>query len=509
MFNSVTRCKIFSEFSEEQQNYWFSLKEKAVRHHIDTLYYSVYIEGDSSTSKDEGLQKLLSDLSELKEQKKKVREDDFEFFGLDVALRNVISGVYVYCLELPQYYDIYVAQSLPNDNTPRIHVQLRTQSLVVEGLLESVEQSFDKVCSILDAYGLSVREVVENRIDYAFHTNVIQKPSEMFADEKLNKHLDTSFVDGLKHFYLKRSRDEMIDLDYLALGNRRSNHLFFRIYDKGKEVVEQNYKAFFFKVWEASGLISKYDRFCYEYAYLMRSYKTGLLLGRIEWYMQNGWDDELKAKLERLVETCNINSDNNPRIESEIKGILPPVTKILNFEYETRRSWYLRHEDFLQHVFYIHEGPEALRHLFHVLYCRPHFIKRLTTDVVCFVENRQDVDSKPLDFWRRIQRCKIGRWYYFLIDKSYSTYSREFDKLRMKTRLLNTVASLSVMVTNSTSERELGSDMWDIIGMINDNDVYGGDVRDIFNIRYRKLRRRKARQMRALIKEEKPVEDDE
>ena len=509
MLNSVSRSKIFSEFSEKDQKEWFSIKEKAVRHHIDSLYYSVYLQDDSTKNEDEGLMNLLSTLKNLKEQKTLARGETFDFFGLDLSLKGVISGVYVYCLELPEYFDFYFAQNIPNELTPRIHVQIRTQALMIEGLKESVLHSFNILTEILDQYGLTASDVVENRIDYAFHTNAIQNPEHMFADEQINKHLDTGFAEGNKHFALKRSKDEMIDLDYLALGNRKSNHLFFRIYNKGKEVIQMNYKSFFFKIWQENGLISAYDRYCYEYAYQLRSYRTGLLLGRIEWYLDYGSDQELKNKLSRLIETCNIRSDNNPRIEAAIKGILPPVTKIMNVEYETRRSWYKRQEHWLADIRYDHTGPYALKHLFKVLYCRPHYIKRLTSDVVCFTEDRRDPDAKPMDFWRRIQRCKIDNWYYLSISAPYSTYSRKFDKQRMKTRLLNTVASLSVMLQDSTVPRELGEDMWDIIGLVNDNDVHDGKVKDITNIRYRDMRRKKARQLRSLVSKHSEDEDNE
>ena len=95
MLNSVCRSKIFEELTEEEKKEWFSLKEKAVRHHVDSLYYSVYISDDNMNNSDERILKLLSRLKELKDQKINARDDNIDFFGLDVVLHGSISGVYV------------------------------------------------------------------------------------------------------------------------------------------------------------------------------------------------------------------------------------------------------------------------------------------------------------------------------------------------------------------------------------------------------------------------------
>ena len=149
---------------------------------------------------------------------------------------------------------------------------------------------------------------------------------------------------------ISNPEEDFLDLDYTALGSRKSNNVYFRAYSKAKEVIQMNYKAFFFERWRDRGIISRYDQFVYEKAYELKSYKTGCLVGRIEWYLKFGSNDELKDDLQKLLKTCNINSDNNPRIEREIKGILPPPTVVLNLEFETKRKFYGWHGNYSPHI---------------------------------------------------------------------------------------------------------------------------------------------------------------
>ena len=69
MLGTVKRSLIFNEFSEKEQEYYFSIKEKAVSHHIDTLYYSVFIQDDDVNVKDTRILGFLEQLNILKEQK--------------------------------------------------------------------------------------------------------------------------------------------------------------------------------------------------------------------------------------------------------------------------------------------------------------------------------------------------------------------------------------------------------------------------------------------------------
>ena len=63
---SDTRYSALRDFSAEERKHWFSMKAHAVLPHIDTLYYTVSISGDSNENDSQGLTELISELSRLK-----------------------------------------------------------------------------------------------------------------------------------------------------------------------------------------------------------------------------------------------------------------------------------------------------------------------------------------------------------------------------------------------------------------------------------------------------------
>ena len=266
MLLGVKRSSILSEFASSEQNFWFGISEKKVLHHVDTLYYTVSILGDKPYIEDDGLKSLISNLEELKQTKLAYPSATVDFFGFDVSMFGAAGGMYVYRLECPETFDIFFAKSIPNEETPRIQVQIRTHSLILDGLVGSIEKSFSAFKEILEAFDLHIGVVKENRIDYAFHTNIIQKPKGVFDIKSLDKHLLTPFRNGLIHFHPGHRDDEELMLDYIAIGSRKANYVFFRAYDKTQEVIEKNYKSFFLKRWFDAGLISRYDLYVYEQA---------------------------------------------------------------------------------------------------------------------------------------------------------------------------------------------------------------------------------------------------
>ena len=504
MLEVVKRSAIFNEFTPEEQEYWFSIKHKAVSHHVDTMYYSVFIQGDDVNTRDERILGLLHDLQNLKQAKLANMSEEVTFFGMSVeAFGAAVSGMYMNHLSYEENFDVFISDHIPNRDTPRIQVQLRTRSLVLDGLYGAIESSYEFIKPMLDYYGLTILEISENRIDYAFHTNLIQNPMEMFSDESLEKHLVTSFREVWKHIWITNQQDEFFDLDYTALGSRKSKQVFFRAYSKAKEVIQMNYKGFFFKLWQERGIISRYDQFVYEKAYEMKSYKTGCLVGRIEWYLKYGSNDELKKKLRKLLETCNIKSDNNPRIEKEIKGILPPPTVVLNLEFETKRKFYLKLGQFISYFEFVHKGPEELRRLYKVLALRREIINKLFTDSVCFTVDRTKVDSPEMDWWKRIRRARIEDQPDKVTLDAWYSYSRNLDVRRTKRSFSGNLASLAMLQRNEAGESTFSEDMWEAITLLNDNTVFDFDksvFQKITPASYKDIQKKKSRQLRPILK---------
>ena len=514
MLGVVKRSKIFDEFTPEEQEFYFSIKEKAVSHHVDTLYYSVHIKNDEVRVKDERLISFLEALREVKENKLACASEEVTFFDFSVSAFGaaISAGMYMNRLSFGEDFDVFISDYIPNLQTPRIQVQLRTRSLVLDGLYGSIQKSFDMVEDLLLAFGLEIGEICENRIDYAFHTNAIQKPMEMFSDESLSKHLVTTFREEWKHVWITNNKDEFFDLDYIALGSRKSNSVFFRAYAKAKEVVQLNYKGFFFEKWRARGLISRYDQFVYEKAYELKSFKTGCLVGRIEWYLRYGKDEELKEKLSKLLKSCYVNSDNNPHIENEIKGILPPPTVVLNLEFETKRKFYTKLDDFISCYEYVHKGDIPLKRLYKILSLRREIINKLFTDVVKFVENRFDSDSDEMDFWKRIRRVKIeDQPDKPLLDAWYS-YSRNLDVRRTTRSFSANLASLAMIQRNEAATSSFADDIWEAFTLLNDNKiielsesrskVLSRVFKQITPSSYSAIQKKKSRQLRNILKED-------
>lgn len=507
MLNSVKRSKVFGEFTSSEQEYYFGITEKAVSHHIDTLYYSVYLKDDSPNVDHDGILDFLYDLDVHKAQKKANPSEEVVFHNLSVSSFGaaVGGGLYGFRLSCEERFDIFVSDYLPNKDTPRIQVQLRTYSLVLDGLYGAIEKSFEVLSAMLRAYDIRVSEVKENRIDYAFHTNAIQKPMAMFCDESLSKHLVCSFRDVYKHMWITTQHDDLFDLDYLALGSRRSNNVFFRAYAKAKEVVQMNYKAFFFEFWRARGLISRYDLFVYQTAYEMKSFKTGCLVGRIKWYLENGKDPELKEDLENLLQKCNVDSENNPYMEKQIRGVLPEPTVILNIEFETKRKFYHKCDVFIKNFGFDHKKHPALNRLYDVLHYRREFITKLMTEVVEFTEDRSDPDSPPMDWWKRLRRVRIeDQPDKAALDILYS-YSRNVDQKRSERMLMRNLAQVGILSRKDPREASFGEDLWDFVTNYNDNDIHEGLKESFLDINvsaYKPIQKKKGRQLRSLIEKD-------
>ncbi len=508
MLKSFSRSQIFDEFTKEEQKAYFSLKEKSVSHHIDTLYYSVFLDEDvySEGRENEKISLLLSNLAREKVKKQKNPSEEFMFNGLLVLPYGAPIGGGLYSLRLscPEKYDIFISSYLPNSDTPRIQVQLRTRFLVLDGVYEALKISIKKVSEIIFPYRLHISSVQENRIDYAFHTNLIQKPMEMFGDESLDLHLVTSFREVWKHEWITAKKDSFLELDYLALGSRKSNSVYFRVYNKGKEVVQENYKGFFFKIWYDRGLISAYDLYCYEEAYKLKSFKTGLLVGRIKWYLQFGKNAELKETLKQLLRTCNIKSENNPQIEKSIKGILPSVTTVLNIEFETKRKFYLKLSGYFERQKLTEKAPFNLSRVYLVLKCRKEILKKLTGDVVKFVKNRHAPKSEYMDWWRRVCSCKIEDSPPNAALKAWYTYSMNLDIERTKRQAAAKVAAVSILSGNISEEADFSVDLWQYITLLNDNDLTCDEdfylrIRELSCRCYSDIREKKLNRLKPLL----------
>ena len=201
---SDTRYSALREFSAEERKRWFSLKAHAVLPHIDTLYYTVSISGDSNENESSGLKDLISELSRLKKRKATNPAENVPFMDLEVMPTGF--SIYEFRLSLNETFDIFIGRYLPNPSTPRVVVQLRSRSLVLDGVSGAILRSYAAVRVIFDTFGLTVGEVRENRIDYAYHTGTISSKSrsiDRFTSRIKNK---PAVWRGKEYICLRRSK---------------------------------------------------------------------------------------------------------------------------------------------------------------------------------------------------------------------------------------------------------------------------------------------------------------
>lgn len=456
----VQRSNFFKELSLDLRKKYFDYKQKKYLHNIDTLYYSVFLKGDSND--DECVSHFVNDIRSMKDDLIISGEESLDFLEGFEILRGRHSD-YAHRLSIRDCYDIFVTTHIRNSNTPRIMVQLRSFYLWTEGVEKSIYSSFDRVSKLLKHYDLKIDKIQENRIDYAFHTNCIQNPNKYFSLEKLKSTCSGSLTRfkliGDLHY-----KEEDYSIEYFSLGTHNSNNLFFRTYHKSKEVVEMNYKSFFFDIWYSNGLINFYDKFVYEYAYKLGKYNK-IYEGMLQFYLEHGQDLKLKQDIKLLLSDPNCTLDD---IKSFACSYMPSVTKVINIEFETKRKYYYYYQDAIE-LLPCNSKIAELDKLFKIVENRKIFIDMLTENVVCFKK-----DNKYLDFWKRLKNLKIKS---LSDDKIKANYNTEVDLDKLLKRALNSVMSYSVHKKNLSDD--IVNDFIDVLANLNDNDIVSEDFRVI------------------------------
>ncbi len=514
----VKQSPIFGEFSPDEAYRYFDYSRDRSVAHVDTFYYTVSIFGDDSQEPSENMSDLISTLLHLKTQKSTNYSADVDFFGLNVELTRFVH--YDICLRLNECFDIFISTKFVNSNTPRVVVQLRTRMLLLEGVCRAICKSFRYVEDIFNAFGLEVECVKENRIDYAYHTNLIQNPYKYFSDDRILRSLKSK----MRIYHKVGEVGKKIDIDYLSFGHRNSNDIFVRIYNKSREVIEKNYKAFFLVRWKDEKLISEYDYYCYTRAYELKSYVTGLLIGRLDWYLEYGKNDEIKSELSAVKSSSYINSDNTDQLRKIVDKYLPPVTLILNIEYQTKRKFYSSLDEFIESFqqAYFKDGEFAgfyergdipLYRLFSIYAARGEICNYLTSTSLSFVDHKGTRDERMCNWWRRINQTFILEYEKRVIEL-WRSHERHTDIRKTENALCSKVALMSILQNSGYKHGSFLEDVSDALCRLNDNDFYGfaanpetGELPTFEPALYQPIKKRKERQYRSLLKNEKKIID--
>lgn len=458
----IKRTVFYNELDKDISNNYFGYSDKKFYENVDTFYYNVFIDNDDK-SISSYLEGFFNELDILKENYKHDREVIQEFKGLQVML-GTYGQIYSYRLSEPERYDIFMSDYLPNKGTARIVVQLRSNALWMEDFHSLVSESFQKVKELFSEYKFGFNRVLENRIDYAFHTNLIQNPTDFFSDKNLNNSLETSLsiyhkVGNVIKQKVGDDNNGRLTIDYLSLGQRKSNCLFFRSYNKTREVIEQNYKSFFIEFWYKNKMISFYDKYCYEYAYLKKSYNA-IDTARLKFYLEYGLNPYIKSDINELFRSA---SSTHEDIKYLADKICPKVTLILNIEYQTKRKFYYSFGESLNIL--PCSIQSELKRLFMIYENRKIFIDYLTSKTVAFVDKKKD-DYRA--FWKRLRGLKLKDCNK--VDGEYlRQYGSNLDFNKIKKRFINTVATTSIY--NDSSKSDFVEDLSSLLGCLNDNDM--------------------------------------
>lgn len=494
----VKRTKFFNELSLDNQLKFFDFSVKKIIPHVDTFYYTVSLEGDITGSIYSGIIEMIDFLSSCKSEVDDRKEDMWLYYDEKIVLKNRSFKLYNYCISRENYFDIFIAKSLPNDNTPRVFVQLRSVGLWELGEYELIKESFRCLNILLNEFNISVDKVFENRIDFCYHTNLIQNPNKFFGDDCLINNLKTTFTLGSKVFSIKPKE---LTVDYLSLGRRKSNNLFFRSYNKVKEVVSQNYKGFFIEFWFNSKLINYYDYFVYTYAYDKGNYSY-IWEGIAQFYIKYGNDNYIKSCLLKMINDCNVTVDV---LKSYLVKFMPLPTQIINIEFQTMRKFYYSYDkiDFLPIQTDLNDFN--LLRLFRLLDNRKLFLDYLTGTTVKFVKDNSLKDSPCLDFWRRIQNVKLFKNINGSFERIYPV--SRVDEVKTINKLKKQLARLSLIKQNY--DTGINEDMSILFGVLNDNDINvdSDGILSIIDGKYNKIKDREKKKILSIVKKDEKKEN--
>lgn len=463
--------KIYDEFNE-QQRMIFDLSRQKFLHNIDSFYYVIRCKNE--WNKCENVRYFLDFLAMKKDQieseKIPLRE-----FGEDFFMNGVGYKVFRYDFEKVDKYNVFIANTLPNKDTPSLLVQLRSQFLWLHGEHEAFRQSYDDLVEILSFFKIEIASVAENRIDFAYHTNYIQDFLNFFKEENLNRMQVSRFKRWSKEGYFVG--DDNVVCDYISFGRRKSNNLFLRIYNKNQEIVNMQYKQFFIYVWKHNKLISDYDMFVLEECFLNKSYFYESK-ARLKFYLRYGKDKYYIAECKAILDDTK-NKYTSDEIQELADKLTPKVTLICNIEIQTMRKFYLSMQDSIKMFDCVSFQEEELQYISKILDNKHLIHNFLTTNVIRFVDYKakakgnEDFTRKrnrpTAPFWRKLQKSKMYQLNTTDI-KIIRKYQRNLSEKVVAENICRMVGTWS-LYRDVNNKDDLLQDTYDFLMYLNENDL--------------------------------------
>ncbi|MEG0614620.1 MAG: hypothetical protein RR540_02600 [Oscillospiraceae bacterium] len=462
---TMAKSKICSEFSAGNFVEWFSRKRDCFVNHIDTLYYVVYpaCEWKEDIYKKQFCEYIKSKKALAEEVRESVKI--FEEIDDNIEVKPYF-GFQMYNLHFGRQdcFDVFVCENPPTPQTPPIIVQLRSQFLWLWGSRNAFDVSCDIIEAVLLSFGIEILKVQENRIDYAFHTNYIQDIMNFFPETCLKKMQISNFERWHKEG--KFCEDDTL-CDYFVLGRRKSNNVFFRVYNKTQEVIENGYKQFFIPLWESEGLISKFDKYILEKAFVSGTYESKEK-ARCEFYLSYGSDFSAKLDIQALIDNPDTPINTYKRFADKL---VPDLTIITNVEYQTKRKFYDRLDISRKTMDRTYKS-----NIYNLFECYSSIIAKLTTDTLRFVRYKGEYGDMPrlkrptASWWQALQRSKSLEFDDEQLVMIIRTYQNNLDIERRKHLALSGIAS-NVSCLSGVRGSPFENDMYDMIANLNDNDL--------------------------------------
>lgn len=489
---TAKKSKIYSELDPENRLKFFDFTQKKFIHNIDSLYYVVKVKNDWNY--DRGVQLFLSFLEGYRKHAIKSydpyvmfqNEEKLKHLGTEFVMQGIGSAPYLYDISKVDKYMMFIIGHQLNKDTPEIWVQLRSQNLWLFGEYAAVEESLKDLQQILEIFGIEIESVSENRIDYAYHTNYIQDPTNFFKSENINRMQKSRF----ERWSLEGSfaGEFETEVDYFTLGRKKSNNLFFRAYDKTKEVIQQGYKQFFIKIWYLEKMISYFDMYCIEKAFLQPS-RTNfkyLDIARLEFYLEHGINEGWQKNAYDLITAKQINYD---AVKALADMLVPKVTKIVNIELETKRKFYYSMDSSVDQLLQLHskDVPAYAKKL----YLKLDNLQIFHNHLVCNNEKQEGVIrfldfkaknrlGKPwtekskfptADWWHRLQRVKVNPRFNVDDVKMMREYQKNLSADLMKKRITNSISTYSLYVHGEDVRNDTYEDILDYLATLNETDM--------------------------------------
>lgn len=456
---------------------WFSKKRDKFLNNIDTLYYTVYTDV-FDWSEDFRSKKLITYLKDCKELSITNNKPVEVFTHFNQKNINTYGrmGFSLYSLHfgIDNMFDCFVCTNPPNKKTPPIIIQLRSNSLWLDGVSQTFNKSFSYIQTILMLYGINIIKTQENRIDYCYHTNIFNDINKVFKTNKLNEMQVSHYERWSMQGTLNNNQTQT---DYVTFGRRASNNTFIRIYNKTQEVIEQGYKQYFVPLWYKNGLISLYDEYVLKETFISANYQN-IHKSRLLWLINKGIDFKTKINIDKNILSKNLDNLTSfqcKRIADKLG--LPPVTIITNVEIQCKRKFF----DTMPLPDIINSDSPKSR-ILNVLEQSNNICNFITHNCIRFVaytgkfKDVKKVDRPYAYWWNRLRMARIVAYSDDWVIDYCRVYQHNLDIRRAQNKLACSLATAGAYhnIINKCDSKfsDCVNFQWDkTLDYLNDNDI--------------------------------------